>query len=97
MRRSNELLPKDLKDICNPNLFKFETTKELVDVIASSVGAKYYNLEHPERRIFQAIRIEVNDELKVIEEALPKAIKMLNKGGRICYIRDVADIHAARI
>ena len=31
MRRSNELLPKDLKDICNPNLFKFETTKELVD------------------------------------------------------------------
>ena len=31
MRRSNELLPKDLKDICNPNLLKFETTKELVD------------------------------------------------------------------
>ena len=31
MRRSNELLPRDLKDICNPNLFKFETTKELVD------------------------------------------------------------------
>ncbi len=31
MRRSNELLPRDLKDICNPTLFKFETTKELVD------------------------------------------------------------------
>ena len=31
MRRNNELLPKDLKDICSPNLFKFETTKELVD------------------------------------------------------------------
>ncbi len=31
MRRRNELMPKDLKDICNPNLFKFETTKELVD------------------------------------------------------------------
>ena len=31
MRRRNELTPKDLKDICNPNLFKFETTKELVD------------------------------------------------------------------
>lgn len=31
MRRSNELLPRDLKDICNPNLLKFETTKELVD------------------------------------------------------------------
>lgn len=31
MRKRNELMPKDLKDICNPNLFKFETTKELVD------------------------------------------------------------------
>ena len=31
MRRKNELTPKDLKDICNPNLFKFETTRELVD------------------------------------------------------------------
>ncbi len=31
MRKRNELLPKDLKDICNPSLFKFETTKELVD------------------------------------------------------------------
>ena len=31
MRKRNELTPKDLKDICNPNLFKFETTKELVD------------------------------------------------------------------
>ena len=31
MRKKNELTPKDLKDICNPNLFKFETTKELVD------------------------------------------------------------------
>lgn len=31
MRKVNELTAKDLKDICNPNLFKFETTKELVD------------------------------------------------------------------
>ena len=31
MRRNNELTPKDLKDVCNPNFFKFETTKELVD------------------------------------------------------------------
>ena len=63
-----------------------KTTKELVNVIEKAVGAKYFNLEHPERRIFQAIRIEVNDELKVIEEALPEAIKMLKKGGRICVI-----------
>ena len=31
MRKVNELMPKDLKDVCNPSLFKFETTKELVD------------------------------------------------------------------
>ncbi len=31
MRKNNELMPRDLKDVCNPNLFKFETTKELVD------------------------------------------------------------------
>ena len=31
MRRINELTPKDLKDVCNPNFFKFETTKELAD------------------------------------------------------------------
>ena len=38
MKRSNELLPKDLKDICNPNLFKFETTKELVDTSDLTYG-----------------------------------------------------------
>ena len=77
-------IAKKIVDVRTTNPIK--TTKELVDVIASSVGAKYFNLEHPERRIFQAIRIEVNQELKVIEEALPKAIHLLNKGGRICVI-----------
>jgi 16S rRNA (cytosine1402-N4)-methyltransferase len=65
---------------------KIETTKELVDVIKSSVGAKYFNLKHPERQIFQAIRIEVNNELNVLESVLPDAINLLNKGGRICVI-----------
>ena len=77
-------IAKKIVDVRTTNPIK--TTKELVDVIASAVGAKYFNLEHPERRIFQAIRIEVNQELKVIEEALPQAIKLLNKGGRICVI-----------
>ena len=74
------------KKIVDARTTPIKTTKELVSVIESAVGAKYFNLEHPERRIFQAIRIEVNDELKVIEEALPQAIKMLKKGGRICVI-----------
>ena len=74
------------KKIVDERKTPIKTTKELVSVIERAVGAKYFNLEHPERRIFQAIRIEVNDELRVIEEALPQAIKMLNKGGRICVI-----------
>lgn len=63
-----------------------ETTKELVAIIEKAVGAKYFNLKHPERQIFQAIRIEVNNELNVLETVLPDAISMLKKGGRICVI-----------
>lgn len=62
------------------------TTKELVDIIESAVGAKYFYEKHPERQIFQAIRIEVNNELQVLESVLPDAISMLKKGGRICVI-----------
>ena len=62
------------------------TTTELVEVIKSAVGANYFFKSHPEREIFQAIRIEVNDELKVLEKVLPDAIEMLNKGGRISVI-----------
>ena len=62
------------------------TTLELVDVIKSSVPLKYFNLNHPERRIFQAIRIEVNGELTVLREVLPIAINLLNKGGRLSVI-----------
>ena len=63
-----------------------KTTTELVEVIKSAVGANYFFKSHPEREIFQAIRIEVNDELKVLEKVLPDAIEMLNKGGRISVI-----------
>lgn len=62
------------------------TTLELVEVIKVAVGLKYFNNSHPERRIFQAIRIYVNDELKSLETILPKAIDLLNKGGRISVI-----------
>lgn len=63
-----------------------ETTLELVKIIESSVPVKYYLTHHPERQIFQAIRIEVNSELNVLNSVLPDAINMLNKGGRLCVI-----------
>ena len=63
-----------------------ETTLELVKIIESSVPKKYFINNHPERQIFQAIRIEVNSELNVLNDVLPDAINLLNKGGRLCVI-----------
>ena len=63
-----------------------ETTLELVDVIKSSVPYKYALTRHPERVIFQAIRIEVNQELSVLEKVLPDALNLLNVNGRISVI-----------
>lgn len=62
------------------------TTLELVDVIKKSVPVSYALTRHPERVIFQAIRIEVNNELGVLESTLPDAIDLLNKNGRIAVI-----------
>lgn len=62
------------------------TTEELVSIIKGAVGANYFYKSHPERRIFQAIRVEVNQELSVIEKVLPDGISMLRKNGRICVI-----------
>ena len=65
---------------------KIETTLELVDIIKRSVPTKYFINNHPERQIFQAIRIEVNGELKVLSSVLPDAIDLLKSGGRLCVI-----------
>ena len=62
------------------------TTLELVEIIKNAVGANYFYRNHPERKIFQAVRIETNDELNVLSEILPQAIDLLNVGGRICII-----------
>lgn len=62
------------------------TTYELVQIIKNAVGVKYFYEKHPERQIFQAIRIEVNNELNVLESVLPDAISLLKKGGRIVVI-----------
>ena len=65
---------------------KIETTLELVDIIQNSVPMKAKREHHPARKVFQAIRIEVNHELDVLEGALKDALSMLNIGGRICVI-----------
>lgn len=63
-----------------------ETTLELVEIIKSSVPEKYRREKHPARKIFQAIRIEVNDELNVFEKTLKDALELLSINGRICVI-----------
>ena len=65
---------------------KIETTFELVDVIKRSMPYKETIKTHPARRTFQAIRIEVNHELDILEESIRKALTMLNIGGRLVVI-----------
>jgi 16S rRNA (cytosine1402-N4)-methyltransferase len=63
-----------------------ETTLELVDIIKSAVPMKYRKDKHPARQIFQAIRIEVNHELDVLEPALEQALSLVKVGGRVAVI-----------
>jgi 16S rRNA (cytosine1402-N4)-methyltransferase len=65
----------------------YERTAELVDTIRASVPApRRFGDGHPARRVFQALRIAVNDELGALERALPAAVAMLRPGGRIAVI-----------
>ncbi len=64
-----------------------QTTGELVEIIKSAIPAPARRKGgHPAKRIFQAIRIAVNDELGVVEDSLEQAIELLNKNGRISVI-----------
>jgi 16S rRNA (cytosine1402-N4)-methyltransferase len=64
-----------------------ETTGELVDIIKDAIPAPARRKGgHPAKRIFQAVRIAVNDELGVFEKSLHKSIDLLSKGGRISVI-----------
>ena len=65
---------------------KITTTLELVEIIKNSVPEKYKRNHHPARKVFQAIRIEVNQELEVLKKALVDAIDLLNPNGRLCVI-----------
>ena len=63
-----------------------ETTFELVDVIKKSVPEKYSRDKHPARKVFQAIRIEVNHELDILEQTVKDAASILKKDGRLSII-----------
>jgi len=63
-----------------------ETTLELVDIIKKSMPYKDTLKKHPAKRTFQAIRIEVNKELEILEDSLKKALSILKVGGRVCVI-----------
>lgn len=65
---------------------KITTTLELAEVIKENVPISYRNKTHPARKIFQAIRIEVNDELNILETSLLDAFSLLKSGGRMCVI-----------
>lgn len=63
------------------------TTGEMVEIIKASIPAKMRMAGgHPAKRTFQAIRIEVNQELAVLEESLDQMIDFLREGGRLCVI-----------
>ena len=65
----------------------FERTGELVDTIKAAIPAPArFGDGHPAKRVFQALRIAVNDELTALEDALPAAVELLKPGGRLAVI-----------
>ncbi len=66
---------------------EIETTGELTEIIRASIPKKVQAAGgHPAKRIFQAIRIELNRELEVLQDTLDEMIELLNEDGRICII-----------
>ena len=65
---------------------EIETTKELVEIIRQSIPKSKQNDGHPAKRTFQAIRIEVNNEIKPLFNTILDCIKCLNAKGRLCVI-----------
>lgn len=62
------------------------TTKELVEIIEKAIPKAMQKDGHPAKRTFQAIRIEVNDEIKPLYQTVKKCIECLNPEGRLCII-----------
>ena len=65
---------------------KIETTLELAEIVSNAIPAKFRRNGHPARKTFQAIRIEVNAELTVLENTLPDMFEALNKDGVLAII-----------
>lgn len=64
-----------------------KTTRELAQIVRDAIPMKYRKMPgHPAKRTFQALRIELNKELEVLENSLESMIEILNDGGRICVI-----------
>lgn len=63
-----------------------KTTGELVEIIKKSIPKKFQTKGHPAKKTFQAIRIEVNKELDILNKAISDSVKFLNKGGRLSII-----------
>lgn len=63
-----------------------ETTFELNEIIKASIPAKFRENGHPSKKTFQAIRIECNKELEVLEDSIEEMIDFLNPGGRLAII-----------
>lgn len=75
------------KNICKQRQAKrIETTKELVNIIENSIPKSKQKDGHPAKRTFQAIRIEVNNEIKPLYNTILNSIKLLNLGGRLAVI-----------
>ena len=75
------------KNICKQRQAKrIETTEELVNIIENSIPKSKQKDGHPAKRTFQAIRIEVNNEIKPLYNTILNSIKLLNLGGRLAVI-----------
>ena len=75
------------KNICEYRKNKeISTTKELVEIIDKSIPGYAKKDGHPAKRTFQAIRIEVNNEIKPLYNTIRTCIRMLKSGGRLCVI-----------
>ena len=68
------------------NIKKIETTLELVDIIDKCYPYKEKRNTHPAKKVFQAIRIEVNNELEELKVALDSSLELLSVGGRLVVI-----------
>ncbi len=75
------------KNICKYRQNRqIETTEELVQIIEKSIPKSKQKDGHPAKRTFQAIRIEVNNEIKPLYDTILRSIECLNENGRLCVI-----------